>query len=153
MSLERLADSLGVTYQQVQKYEVGMNRVGASRLFDISRVLDVQIGFFFDDQSDGPLAERRRTRATDSPDPLGDTNANRRQAVELVQAFNRIVAPLQRRLIIDLIKSMGSPDHASDLSFLNVAAVAGADLNRPIPCAMGLDSQTHMRTRTCRPQG
>src|SRR3978361_366440 len=47
MSQERLGDALGLTFQQVQKYERGVNRVGASRLFDISRVLDVPISFFY----------------------------------------------------------------------------------------------------------
>ena len=49
MSQERLGEALGLTFQQVQKYERGVNRVGASRLFDLSRVLDVPISFFFDD--------------------------------------------------------------------------------------------------------
>src|SRR6266704_1067410 len=49
LSQERLGDALGLTFQQVQKYERGANRVGASRLFDLSRVLDVPISFFFDD--------------------------------------------------------------------------------------------------------
>src|SRR5258707_1346983 len=49
MSQERLGDALGLTFQQVQKYERGMNRVGASRLFALSQVLDVPISFFFDD--------------------------------------------------------------------------------------------------------
>src|SRR4028118_420756 len=49
MSQERLGEALGLTFQQVQKYERGVNRIGASRLFDLSRVLDVPISFFFDD--------------------------------------------------------------------------------------------------------
>src|SRR5574340_1053213 len=49
LSQERLGDALGLTFQQVQKYERGINRVGASRLFDLARVLDVPISFFFDD--------------------------------------------------------------------------------------------------------
>src|SRR5438067_4098480 len=49
LSQERLGDALGLTFQQVQKYERGVNRVGASRLFDLARVLDVPIRFFFDD--------------------------------------------------------------------------------------------------------
>src|ERR1700733_2217914 len=53
MSQERLGDALGLTFQQVQKYERGVNRVGASRLFDLSRVLDVPISFFFDDMPEG----------------------------------------------------------------------------------------------------
>ncbi|MDT8265491.1 helix-turn-helix transcriptional regulator, partial [Roseomonas sp. DSM 102946] len=53
MSQEKLGEALGLTFQQVQKYERGVNRIGASRLFDIARVLDVPIGFFFDDMPDG----------------------------------------------------------------------------------------------------
>ena len=49
MSQEKLGDELGVTFQQVQKYERGANRIGSSRLFDLSRVLDVPVSFFFDD--------------------------------------------------------------------------------------------------------
>src|ERR1700686_1182510 len=49
MSQEKLGDAIGLTFQQVQKYERGANRVGASRLFDLSRVLDVPVSFFFDD--------------------------------------------------------------------------------------------------------
>src|SRR3954463_11032856 len=65
MSQERLGEALGLTFQQVQKYERGVNRVGASRLFDLSRVLDVPISFFFDDMPDslataygGPASRR-----------------------------------------------------------------------------------------------
>src|ERR1700731_4074916 len=49
MSQEKLGDALGLTFQQVQKYERGANRIGASRLYDLSRVLDVPVSFFFDD--------------------------------------------------------------------------------------------------------
>jgi transcriptional regulator with XRE-family HTH domain len=121
MSMERLAESLVVTYQQVQKYERGVNRVGAARLFDISRALDVPIGFFFDDLSATSRADikgpalRWKDRETDSPDPVAEVLANRREAVELVGAFYRIASPSHRRLVFDLIKSMGSPDPASDL--------------------------------------
>ena len=52
MSQERLGEALGLTFQQVQKYERGVNRVGASRLFDLARVLDVAISFFFVDMPD-----------------------------------------------------------------------------------------------------
>src|SRR6202795_4424277 len=56
MSQERLGEALGLTFQQVQKYERGVNRVGASRLFDLSRVLDVPISFFFDDMPESLTA-------------------------------------------------------------------------------------------------
>ena len=63
MSQEKLGEALGLTFQQVQKYERGVNRVGASRLFDLSRVLDVPISFFFDDLPDSlsGLAGKRAT--------------------------------------------------------------------------------------------
>src|ERR1700682_4682291 len=61
MSQERLGEALGLTFQQVQKYERGVNRVGASRLFDLSRVLDVPISFFFDDMPE-PLAHNYGTQ-------------------------------------------------------------------------------------------
>ena len=57
MSQEKLGESLGLTFQQVQKYERGANRIGASRLFDLSRVLDVPVSFFFDDMSDAIKAQ------------------------------------------------------------------------------------------------
>src|ERR1700744_4827409 len=78
MSQERLGEALGLTFQQVQKYERGVNRVGASRLFDLSRVLDVPISFFFDDMPDslsatfGSPAARRATGVTEPSDQFGD---------------------------------------------------------------------------------
>ena len=63
MSQERLGEALGLTFQQVQKYERGVNRVGASRLFDLSRVLDVSISFFFDDMPE-PLTAMHGTHQT-----------------------------------------------------------------------------------------
>ena len=74
MSQERLGEALGLTFQQVQKYERGVNRVGASRLFDLSRVLDVPISFFFDDMPEnlassfgGQPGRRAFARITASP--------------------------------------------------------------------------------------
>src|SRR5215469_7120842 len=75
MSQEQLGDALGLTFQQVQKYERGMNRVGASRLFDLSRVLDVPISFFFDDMPEtvsAAGAERRAVGLSENQDPFGD---------------------------------------------------------------------------------
>ena len=66
MSQERLGEALGLTFQQVQKYERGVNRVGASRLFDLSRVLDVPISFFFDDMPDS-LASTYGAQSADAP--------------------------------------------------------------------------------------
>ena len=115
MSQERLGESLGLTFQQVQKYERGVNRVGASRLFDLSRVLDVPISFFFDDMPDslagtfGGLPARRAGSGgvTETQDPFGDDTLSRRETLELVRAYYRITDPSIRKRVFDLIKSMG----------------------------------------------
>jgi len=116
MSQERLGEALGLTFQQVQKYERGVNRVGASRLFDLSRVLDVPISFFFDDMPDsltnslgGPSARRGMT-SSETTDPFGDDTLNRRETLELVRAYYRITDPSVRKRVFDLIRSMGPTD-------------------------------------------
>ncbi|MDT7952677.1 MAG: helix-turn-helix transcriptional regulator [Acetobacteraceae bacterium] len=115
MSQERLGEALGLTFQQVQKYERGVNRVGASRLFDLSRVLDVPISFFFDDMPE-PLAGlnggyssgRAASGFADAQEGFGtDEMLNRRETLELVRAYYRINEPAVRKRVFDLIKSMG----------------------------------------------
>ncbi len=116
MSQERLGDALGLTFQQVQKYERGANRVGASRLFDLSRVLDVPVSFFFDDMPTsygtgggtrmpvpqaGGFAEAQE--GFGAPDDL----FSRRETVELVRAYYKISEQPVRKRVLDLIKSMG----------------------------------------------
>jgi transcriptional regulator with XRE-family HTH domain len=116
MSQERLGEALGLTFQQVQKYERGVNRVGASRLYDLSRVLDVPISFFFDDMPDtmqttqgstgiAGFAERTEGFGGHGDDPLA-----KRETLELVRAYYRITDPAVRKRVFELIKSMGPPD-------------------------------------------
>ncbi len=113
MSQERLGEALGLTFQQVQKYERGVNRVGASRLFDLSRVLDVPISFFFDDLPEslagtyGSHLNRRGTGFSEMHDGFTDDALNRRETLELVRAYYRITDPAVRKRVFDLIKSMG----------------------------------------------
>ena len=111
LSQERLGDALGLTFQQVQKYERGANRVSASRLYDLARVLDVPINFFFDDFADGGsqaaasafgFAESQEAFGL-SPDLL-----SRRETIDLVGAYWRITDPAQRRRVLDLIKGMAA---------------------------------------------
>ncbi len=115
LSQERLGEALGLTFQQVQKYERGVNRVGASRLFDLSRVLDVSISFFFDDMPE-PIAHLHGTHHTtraaggfaETQDGfVGDTQMDRRETQELARAYYRITDPAVRKRVFDLIKSMG----------------------------------------------
>ncbi len=116
MSQERLGEALGLTFQQVQKYERGVNRVGASRLFDLSRILDVPISFFFDDMPEnlatsfGGQPSRRASGLPDAGDGFPDDTLNRRETLELVRAYYRITDPNVRKRMFDLIKSMGPAD-------------------------------------------
>jgi transcriptional regulator with XRE-family HTH domain len=113
MSQERLGEALGLTFQQVQKYERGVNRVGASRLFDLSRVLDVPISFFFDDMPEslastyGGHLGRRGAGLSETQEGFADDALNRRETLELVRAYYRITDPAVRKRVFDLIKSMG----------------------------------------------
>lgn len=122
MSQERLGEALGLTFQQVQKYERGVNRVGASRLYDLSRVLDVPISFFFDDMADGApgaypppasLGARRSFGFADRQDAITappDDSMNRRETLELVRAYYRITDPAVRKRVFDLVKSLVPDD-------------------------------------------
>jgi transcriptional regulator with XRE-family HTH domain len=111
MSQERLGEALGLTFQQVQKYERGVNRIGASRLFDLARVLDVPIGFFFDDMPDGVggttggLPRRTAGGFADQQDGFEDDTLHRRETLELVRAYYRLSERPRRRLL-DLAKAL-----------------------------------------------
>lgn len=108
LSQEKLGEALGLTFQQVQKYERGVNRIGASRLFDLGRVLDVPIGFFFDDMPDalgGAVGGTRRAMGfADSQDGFEDDTLHRRETLELVRAYYRITDPSIRKRVFELIK-------------------------------------------------
>lgn len=112
MSQEKLGEALGLTFQQIQKYERGVNRIGASRLFDLARVLDVPIGFFFDDMSPelgGNAATRSRAAAygfADGQEGFEDDTLHRRETLELVRAYYRITDPSVRKRVFDLIKTL-----------------------------------------------
>jgi len=127
LSQERLGEALGLTFQQVQKYERGTNRVGASRLFDLSRVLDVPISFFFDDLpeqlsggyggqgSTASLGGRRTFAFAEAQEGFGaaaDEPSNRRETLELVRAYFRITDSAVRKRVLDLVKSLAPEPQA-----------------------------------------
>ncbi|MAF96091.1 MAG: transcriptional regulator [Rhodospirillaceae bacterium] len=111
LSQEKLGDAVGLTFQQIQKYERGANRIGASRLFQLSRILDVPISFFFDDipaglrTTEGQVAMglREQEQRTIEPDPLA-----RRETLELVRAYYRISDPKVRKRLFELTKSLAN---------------------------------------------
>lgn len=95
MTQQQLADSVGIKFQQIQKYETGMNRVSASRLWDIARTLGVAIGFFFEGLERGG-----------SVVPEADLLANK-EAMELVRAYYAI-PEAQRKRLFDLAQVLSA---------------------------------------------
>ena len=111
MSQEKLGDAIGLTFQQVQKYERGANRIGASRLFDLSRVLDVPVSFFFDDIATRPAGLEPSETAGESEGEAGRLEADpmmRRETLELVRAYYRIPDSQIRRRLFDLTKAIAN---------------------------------------------
>jgi transcriptional regulator with XRE-family HTH domain len=100
MSQEKLGEALGLTFQQVQKYERGANRVGASRLWEMSRVLDVPVSYFFEELDGEPGAA-----GSAAPEPEADP-MTKRETLELVRAYYKITDPAVRRRIFELTKAL-----------------------------------------------
>ncbi len=117
MSQEKLGEAIGLTFQQVQKYERGANRVGSSRLFDLARVLDVPIAYFFEDmpnsvqeKSPSKLMGMATPPAVDyEPDPMA-----KRETLELVRAYYKIPDPAVRKRIFELTKSIAKSIKGED---------------------------------------
>lgn len=115
MSQEKLGELLGLTFQQVQKYEKGANRIGASRLFQISQILGVPVQFFFDDLP----AELESSSATgfseDDPAEFVMSFVSSSEGLMLNRSFTRIKDPTVRKRILALVKSLaGVDDGVSD---------------------------------------
>jgi transcriptional regulator with XRE-family HTH domain len=111
MSQEKLGNAVGLTFQQIQKYERGANRIGASRLFDMSRVLDVPVQFFFDDMPvENPIAEDYRP-PSGTPEPAIAAEQDpmaKRETLELVRTYYRIPNANLRRKLFDLAKALAN---------------------------------------------
>jgi transcriptional regulator with XRE-family HTH domain len=113
MSQEQLGAELNITFQQVQKYERGANRISASRLWDISQILDVPISYFFDDMSENTMRSSPRWVSRGdvmdamTSQPLKDPMA-RRETLELVRAYYTIEKPAVRKRIAEMVKSIAT---------------------------------------------
>jgi len=113
MSQEQLGAELNITFQQVQKYERGANRISASRLWDISQILDVPISYFFDDMSENTMRSSPRWVSRGdvmdamTSQPLKDPMA-RRETLELVRAYYTVEKPAVRKRIAEMVKSIAT---------------------------------------------
>ena len=108
MSQTKLGDALGITFQQVQKYEKGTNRIGASRLQQISHILQVPVAFFFEG---APNLQGQDGPRTDAPSPayVSDFLATS-EGLALTKAFMKIKVPKLRRRIVDLVEEIAGED-------------------------------------------
>ncbi len=116
MNQTKLGVAIGITFQQVQKYEKGTNRIGASRLFDLSRVLDVPIQFYFDDMPNAVAASspaqgggKAKKPPNYEPDPMAT-----RETLELVRAYYKISDPQIRKQLHAMTKALGAVASRSD---------------------------------------
>ena len=128
MSQERLGELLGLTFQQVQKYERGVNRIGSSRLYEIGQILDIPVSFFFDDMPEegrpparsaegggagrgaapplAGLAEEQAAFEHEAAEP--ELPLDKRETLELVRAYYRITDPAVRKRLFDLAKALAN---------------------------------------------
>jgi transcriptional regulator with XRE-family HTH domain len=104
MSQEKLGDLLGLTFQQVQKYEKGVNRIGAGRLYEISRILSVPIDFFYEGVSGAPEGGV----AEDGVPVMEFVSSG--EGLQLSLAFMKIKDPKVRKRVLDLVKSLAEEE-------------------------------------------
>jgi len=112
MSQEKLGEALGITFQQIQKYEKGTNRVGASRLQNISTILNVPVSFFFEDAPGDPSTGQPGMAEANSSNYVVDFLSSS-EGLQLNRAFIKIPDPKVRRKLVDLVKSLASEPDAS----------------------------------------
>ena len=110
VSQEKLGDSVNLTFQQIQKYERGANRVGASRLYEFSRILDVSISYFFDEMPKD-VADSYRSEVKGLSDQIQENMETdpmvRRETLELVRAYYKITDVRVRKRLYELVKAVG----------------------------------------------
>ena len=112
MSQEKLGDLLGLTFQQVQKYEKGVNRIGAGRLFEVAQILGVPIDFFY--EGVGGVADERSgvSEAEGAPPVMEFVSSG--EGLQLSLAFMKIKDPKVRKRVLDLMKSLAQEENSED---------------------------------------
>ena len=116
MNQTKLGDAIGVTFQQVQKYESGANRIAASRLFDLSRMFEVPVEYFFDDMPTAVAASsptqgggKAKEPPSYEPNPMA-----KRETLQLVRAYYKIRDPQVRKRLYELTRAIGAGASRSD---------------------------------------
>ena len=109
LSQEKLGEAIGLTFQQVQKYERGVNRIGSSRLYDLARVLEVPVNFFFDEMPEAIASGSGATSrgAPDGAEMFDPDIVSKRETLELVRAYYKIENPQVRKRLFEMVKALG----------------------------------------------
>jgi transcriptional regulator with XRE-family HTH domain len=123
MSQEKLGQAVGLTFQQIQKYERGSNRIGSSRLFEFSKVLDVPPSYFFEEMPVNVLVtksggQRGRRGMAEAASPFEDDKDPliKRETLELVRAYYKITDGRVRKRVFEMVKVLGASAHAQTLA-------------------------------------
>lgn len=107
MTQEGIGEAIGVSFQQVQKYERGVNCIRISKLLELAKVLKVPVGFFFDTLEEGGEEKYSIPGAADSGDMAFDMETSlSRESMELMRAFHRISNPQLRSKVLDIVRAM-----------------------------------------------
>ncbi len=104
MSQEKLGAALGLSFQQVQKYEKGTNRVSASRLFEFAKILNVPVPYFFDNEPADAASHARRLRDDGKAVPADMLNS--RESLKLIRAYYGLPSPALRKIVFGLIEAL-----------------------------------------------
>jgi len=108
MSQDKLGQTIGLTFQQIQKYEKGTNRIGASRLYQFATVLDVPPGWFFEGLEGQPVEARNGTLLEAAPQETPPLATFSREDIELLRAFQSVTNPTLRRRVMELVRAMAA---------------------------------------------
>jgi transcriptional regulator with XRE-family HTH domain len=125
MSQEKLGELLGLTFQQVQKYEKGANRIGASRLFDISTILNVPVQYFFEELPNA-AGVQYNGHGMSEPDrePFVMDFVSSTEGLQLIRAYTKVTDPRVRKRILELVKSLGGEEEDITMHRAPLTAVA-----------------------------
>ena len=110
LSQTHLGDALGLTFQQVQKYEKGSNRIGAGRLYHLTKVLDVPVSYFYEDLPEELGSSKPSKKRASQKDSHPDMMSNR-ETMELVRGYYRIENGVVRNRLRELFRAMAAESH------------------------------------------
>ena len=107
MTQESLGNAIGVTFQQIQKYERGSNRMGSSRLYEFSKILNVPVSYFFDEYKETLLDQSHMGGMSEPAAPAFDhEQLSSRETMEMMRAYYKIASPQARKRVFELIKTL-----------------------------------------------